>query len=239
MNFSQTLIQGRLVKRYKRFLADVELANGEVITAHCANPGSMLGLKEPGLKVWLSKSDNPKRKLAYSWELVEIDDGERPALVGINTSLPNKLVKEAIENSAISELKGYDQLRTEVKYGQSSRVDFLLEFDRQSLCYVEVKNVHLMRKTGLAEFPDSVTRRGTKHLGELAEMVKQGHRAVMFYLIQRTDAKTFRLARDIDPDYANAFDIAITAGVEVICYDCNISTKSISVSRKLRLPRRL
>lgn len=239
MNFSQTLIQGRLVKRYKRFLADVELANGEVITAHCANPGSMLGLKEPGLKVWLSKSDNPKRKLAYSWELAEIDDGERPALVGINTSLPNKLVKEAIENSAISELTGYDQLRTEVKYGQSSRVDFLLEFDRQPLCYVEVKNVHLMRKTGLAEFPDSVTRRGTKHLGELAEMVTQGHRAVMFYLIQRTDAKKFRLARDIDPDYANAFDIAITAGVEVICYDCNISTKSISVSRKLRLPRRL
>ncbi len=223
------------MKRYKRFLADVELYNGDVVTAHCANPGSMLGLKDPGLKVWLSKSRNPKRKLAYSWELAETDDGNGPSLVGINTGLPNKLVREGLENSIISELRGYDRIRTEVEYGRSSRIDFLLESELNSPCYVEVKNVHLMRKPGLAEFPDSVTKRGTKHLGELTLMVQRGYRAVMLYLIQRTDATKFQLARDIDPEYANAFDLARKSGVEVLCYRCDITPRFITISSGLKL----
>jgi len=235
MEFSEPLIEGCLIRRYKRFLADVELSDGEIVTAHCANPGSMLGLKDPGLKVWLSKSNNPKRKLAYSWELAETNLGREASLVGINTMLPNKLVKEALENSIISELSGYDELRMEVKYGKTSRIDFLLESEKSAPCYVEVKNVHLMREPGLAEFPDSVTKRGAKHLGELALMVKQGCRAVMLYIIQRTDAIDFKLARDLDPEYARAFDLACNSGVEALCYRCHITTKNIKVSNNLKL----
>lgn len=233
MLFPDPLIPGTLVKRYKRFLADVELESGEEVTAHCANPGSMLGLAEPGSRVWLSPSNNPKRKLKFSWELIEVDLGKGPALVGINTSHPNGLVADAIEAGQISELSGYGSLRREVRYGQNSRIDILLEDDAKPLCYVEIKNVHLMRDAGLAEFPDSVTARGAKHLNELSQMVRDGHRAVMVYLVQRDDADRFALARDIDKKYAAAFDAARAVGVEALAYDCRLTPEGIDVSNAL------
>ncbi len=226
------LITGTLIKRYKRFLADIKLDSGEEITAHCANPGSMMGLSEPGRKVWLSTSDNPKRKLKHSWELLQVAD----AMVGINTMHPNKLVEEAIREDKIKELCGYASLRREVKYGKNSRIDILLEDGGDERpCYVEVKNVHLSRTPPLAEFPDSVTARGTKHLVELGDMVEQGARAVMMYLVQRTDCESFSLARDIDPKYAENFDLAMKRGVEVLVYGCDISPKFIRVTDALKL----
>ena len=233
MRFPRPLIRGHLIKRYKRFLADVKLDSGEEITAHCANPGSMLGLAEPGSRVWLSQSDNPKRKLKFSWELLEVDLGAGPTIVGINTSHPNALVTEAILSGIIKELSGYPELQREVKYGINSRIDILLEKTDLSRCYVEIKNVHLMRKSGLAEFPDSVTSRGRKHLLELSNMVAEGHRAVMVYLIQRADADEFSLARDIDPAYGQAFDEAAQAGVEALVYMCELSPEGIEVTRRI------
>ncbi len=228
MNFPAPLIEGRLIKRYKRFLADVELPDGRQVTAHCANPGSMMGLKEPGLRVWLSESTNPKRKLKYSWELLEVDGG----LVGINTNHPNGIVFDSIKLNKIKELKGYSEAKREVKYGKNSRIDILLE-EGPSSCYVEVKNVHLKRGGKLAEFPDSVTARGAKHLQELGDMVEAGHRAVMFYLVQRTDCTAFALAGDIDPTYAAAFKAARDRGVEMLCYGCDITLDSITVSKPI------
>ena len=230
MDFPAPLVEGRLIKRYKRFLADVELNDGSVITAHCPNPGSMMGLKDPGLRVWLSESPNLKRKLKYTWELLEVDGG----LVGINTNHPNKISTEGIKSHKIKELKGYSDIRREVKYGKSSRIDILLE-EGSAACYVEVKNVHLRRQGGLAEFPDSVTARGAKHLEELGDMVAEGHRAAMLYLVQRTDCDHFDLARDIDPAYAKAFDRARERGVEMLCYGCDISLTGITVSKPIPL----
>ncbi|MBZ0214967.1 MAG: DNA/RNA nuclease SfsA, partial [Fimbriimonadaceae bacterium] len=215
------------------FLADVALENGEIVTAHCANPGSMIGLNMPGAKVWLSKSDNPKRKLAYSWELLEVDLGEGPALVGINTSHPNNIVTEAIESGQIDQLAGYETLRREVKYGVNSRIDILLEHETKPKCYVEIKNVHLMRQAGLAEFPDSITARGKKHLDELGDMVEQGHRAVMVFLVQRNDADHMKLARDIDSDYSNAHDRATARGVETVVLATNISLQEVQVTGEI------
>ena len=225
------MIHGTLLRRYKRFLADILLDNGEEITAHCANPGAMLGLNQIGSEVWLSPSRNPKRKLKYSWELMHADGG----LVGINTALPNGLVEEAISEVMVKELAGYDSMRREVKYGKNSRVDILLGAESKPDCYVEVKNVHLMRQPGLAEFPDSVTKRGAKHLVELGEMVKAGNRAVMFYLVQRTDCERFSVAADIDPTYAIELEKAMVQGVEAICYDCSINTERIEVRAPLQL----
>ncbi len=200
------------------------------VTAHCANPGSMMGMKEPGLGVWLSQNDNPKRKLKYSWELVEIDG----ALVGVNTGFANRIVEEAIEKEAVPELNGYDSMRREVAYGENSRIDFLLQNQNvKASCYVEVKSVTLSRQNSLAEFPDAVTARGTKHLTELGEMVRQGHRAVMLYLVQRTDCTRFRLAGDIDPAYKSAFDAARAQGVEALCYTCHMSPTEVTLARAL------
>lgn len=229
MQFSSPLVSGTLIKRYKRFLADVTLDTGEIITAHCANPGGMIGLNMPGLPVWLSKSNDPKRKLAYSLELVELPTG----LVGINTAHPNRIVAEALAQGAIVELAAYKHVRPEVKYGDKSRVDFLLTGDGLPDCYLEVKNVHLVRTPGLAEFPDSVTARGARHLAELASMVAQGHRSVMLYLVQRTDCTIFELARDLDPAYATAFRAARAAGVEALCYTTTITTKAVTLSQPL------
>jgi sugar fermentation stimulation protein A len=231
MRFPDPLIEGRLLRRYKRFLADVELTDGETITAHCANPGSMMGLNGPGSKVWLSPARNPKRKLKYSWELVEVGD----ALVGVNTSWPNALAEEAIAAGGIKELAGYDEIRREVKYGENSRIDLLLAAVGQADCYVEVKSVTLARQSGLAEFPDSITARGTKHLNELSSMVAAGHRAVMFYLAQRDDCDKFDIAADIDPAYREALDSAISAGVETICYASKVDTAGIEVYRPLKM----
>jgi sugar fermentation stimulation protein A len=230
MRFTEPLIPATLIKRYKRFLADVVLSSGEEITAHVANPGAMIGLAAPGSRVWLSKSSNVKRKLPYSWELVEVDLGAGPELIGINTAHPNLLVAEAIAANAIPELAGYATHRREVKYGKNSRIDFLLETPSRQPCYVEVKNVHLMRRAGLAEFPDSVTARGAKHLDELAAVAVAGARAVMLFLIQIGSAARFALARDIDPAYGAAFDRARAAGVEAIAYRCVIEHAAIALA---------
>lgn len=230
MRFAKPLLPGTLVARYKRFLADVRLDAGELVTAHCANPGSMLGLAEPGSRVWLSVRDNPARKLKLSWELVEVDLGSGPTLVGINTAHPNAVVAAAIENGRIAPLAGYAGLRREVRYGLGSRIDILLESEGRPACYVEIKNVHLMREPGLAEFPDSVTARGARHLSELAAMAEAGCRAVMVYLVQRGDAERLALARDIDPAYGAAFDSARLAGVEALAYGCEVTTQGIALS---------
>src|SRR5262245_31468496 len=235
MLFSAELIPATLVKRYKRFLADVVLPSGETVTVHCANPGSMIGLAAPGARVWLSTSANAKRKLPHSWELIEVDFGGGAELVGINTAHPNALAAEAIVAGAITELIGYDSMRREVRYGQSSRVDVLLEAAGRPPCYVEIKNVHLMRRPGLAEFPDAVTKRGAKHLGELADMVAAGHRAVMLFLIQISSARRFKLARDIDPAYGRAFDAARTAGVEALAYRRGTSADGIDVAEPVSI----
>jgi len=226
MKFDPQLIPVTLLRRYKRFLADVELADTSVITVHCANPGSMLGLTQPGSRAWISDSRNPKRKLRYSLEIVEADK----ALVGINTHLPNRLAREAIEAGKIPALSGYDTLRTEVKYGQNSRIDILLEGDDIKPTYVEVKNVHFSRTPGLFEFPDSVTQRGAKHLDEMAREVDKGNRAVMLYVVQRDDGERFKLARDLDPAYASAFDRAMASGVEAIVIRCDVRIEGIDAN---------
>jgi sugar fermentation stimulation protein A len=232
MRFPTALVSGRLVRRYKRFLADVILDDdGETITAHCANPGSMLGLAPEGARVFLSKSDNPKRKLAYSWEIVEVDG----VLVGINTAHPNGLVEEALAAGLVGELAGYSSLRREVRYGKNSRIDILLEESDGRPVYVEVKNVHLMREPGLAEFPDSVTARGAKHLVEMGDMVEQGARAAMVYLVQRPDCARMSLAADIDPAYAAAFAAARERGVEAYAIGCRITPEEIVVDRRVML----
>ena len=234
MRFSERLIRGRLIKRYKRFLADIEIENGRVIVAHCANPGSMLNLLEPGAEVWLSRARNPNRKLKYTWEIIKCEG----FLVGLNTSLPNKIVEDAIQNEIVKELLGYDSLEREVKYGQNSRIDILLRNSFAPDCYVEVKSVTLKRpeiRDKVAEFPDSVTKRGTKHLHELSALVANGKRAVMFYLVQREDCNKFSIAGDIDPDYAEAFTTAWAAGVEMLCYGCSISPEAIKITGKLEI----
>jgi len=243
MKFPDPLIHGRLIKRYKRFLADVTLDDGTEVTAHCANPGSMTGLANPGAEVWLSPSRNPKRKLKYSWELVRQDTGGNdpepgePAsgLVGVSTAHPNGIVAEAISAGQVAELTGYQNLRREVKYGKNSRIDILLEDDNRPPCYVEVKNVNLCRVAGLAEFPDAVTARGTKHLHELTDMVAEGARAVMFYMVQRDDCSRMAVAADIDPTYAAALQEARKNGVETLCYDCTMSLTGIYLSKPISM----
>ena len=231
MLFPAPLVPGRLVRRYKRFLADVVLdATGETIVAHCANPGSMMGLQGEGNRVWLSRSDNPARKLAHSWEIVEADFGRGLELVGINTAHPNAIAAEAVAAGLIPELAGYPVLRREVKYGRNSRVDLLLEAPDRPPCFVEVKNVHLMRRPGLAEFPDSVTSRGAKHLDELGDRVEAGDRAVMLFVVQMA-ADRFSLAGDIDPAYAAAFARATARGVEALAWCCRIAPEGIWLER--------
>jgi sugar fermentation stimulation protein A len=234
MHFPCELVRGRLVKRYNRFLADVVLdADGAEITAAVPNTGSMMGLAMPGLAVWVSSSDSPTRKYRHTLELVEVPHGgvtgAAPTLVGINTTLPNRIVAAGISSGAIPPLAGYATVKGEVKYGVNSRIDILLTDPDRPACYVEVKNVHLLRAAGLAEFPDSVTTRGAKHLVELSAMVGAGHRAVMVYLIQRGDADALRFARDIDPAYAEAFGRATALGVEAIACRCDVTTRAILV----------
>jgi len=227
------LVPATLIRRYKRFLADVELADGSMITAHVANPGAMIGLQAPGAKVWLSLSASKTRKLPYSWELVEADFGNGPELVGVNTIHPNAIVAEALAADAIPELAGYASIRREVKYGEKSRVDFLLEHPDRPPCYVEVKNVHMMRHPGLAEFPDSVTARGARHLEELAAMVALGARAILLFVVQIGSSQRVAVARDIDPAYGRAFDKARKAGVETLAYTCAIDHGSIVLAGKV------
>ncbi len=229
MRFTAPLAHGALVSRYKRFFADVRLDDGTEITAHCPNPGAMLGLNTPGFGAWVSRSDDPKRKLAWTLELVEADGG----LVGINTLLPNRLVAEALAADVIPELTGYAVHRREVKMGAASRVDFVLEDPGRPRCWLEVKNCHLRREGTLAEFPDCVAARSAKHLRELAERVAEGDRAVQLFVIQRTDCDRFAACADLDPVYAAELTRAAGAGVEVLCYGCDISETDIHIARRL------
>ena len=234
MHFSDTLIHGTLIRRYKRFMADVILDNGETVIAHCPNSGSMLSVNTPGSEVWLSPANNPERKLRYTWEIIRVGD----TLVGINTHRPNALVAEAIAEQAIPELTGYATTRREVKYGRNSRIDLLLEEPGRPQCFVEVKNVTLKRENrpdDAVEFPDAVTQRGAKHLVELSEAAGQGSRAVMLFLVQRGDGNVFTIAADIDPKYSEALRHAVTAGVEVLCYRCHVSQDAIEVTHPVTI----
>ncbi|MDQ0315536.1 DNA/RNA nuclease SfsA [Amorphus orientalis] len=229
MHLPAPLIPAVLLRRYKRFLADVRLEDGTEITVHCPNPGAMTGLTAEGSRVWLSLSANRARKLPHTLELMQVDGG----LVGINTGHPNRVVETALAADEVPELAGYERVRREVRYGAASRIDLLLEGDGRPDCYVEIKNVHLMRAPGLAEFPDSVTARGARHLDELAAMVATGARAVMLYVVQREDCDRFALADDIDPAYAAAFERARAAGVEACVYGCSLSLTEIRLTSRL------
>jgi sugar fermentation stimulation protein A len=232
MQFRLPLTPATLIKRYKRFLADVKLPSGEIITATCPNTGTMLGCAEPGTTIYISKSDSPTRKYAHTWHICHRED---VGFIGIDTSVPNRVVEEAITAQCIPALSGYSTLRREVKYGKNSRIDLLLEHPEKPPYYVEVKNVTLLRKPGLAEFPDCVTERGTKHLHELAEAVRQGHRAVMVYLIQNETPKSFTLTPDIDPTYFSAFKLAHKAGVEAIALTCHVSPQAVTFKSQVPL----
>lgn len=230
MRFQTPLEPATLLRRYKRFLADIRLEDGREAVAHCANPGSMMGLAEKGMRIWVEPNDDPKKKLKYGWRLVEHGAGH---FTGVDTSVPNRALKAALEAGEIAGLE-YDIVRPEVKYGEKSRVDFLLQGGARDV-YLEVKSVTLMRQAGLAEFPDSVTARGLKHLQELAAMVAEGHRAVLFFLVQRTDADAVSVAGDIDAAYAAGLREAMAAGVEVLAYDCLIDPSEINLGKALPL----
>jgi len=224
-------VPGWLIQRCKRFLADVELDDGRVVTAHCANPGAMIGLKEPGLRVWLEPNDDPKKKLRFGWRVAQLSNG---AWVGIDTGVPNKVIKEALQAKQISLLAAYDTILKEQRYGSNSRVDFLLKESGPPAAYIEVKNVNLWRRDDWAEFPDTVTARGLKHLGVLGDMAQAGHRSVLIYCIQHTGCSRFRLAEDLDPTYAAACLGAQARGVEMLCYGCDVSITEINLRGALQ-----
>ena len=231
MQFSSSLIQGTLIKRYKRFLADVQLADGSVVIAHCPNTGAMTGCAEPGWKVWLSPSNNPKRKLLYTWEVVLTDQFH---WIGINTHKANVLVKEAIQDGKINELLGYKTLQAEVKFGEeNSRIDFLLTDHKKADCYVEVKSVTLLDNNA-GYFPDSKTLRGQKHLRELSLIASQGKRAVLFFCVQHTGIRSVQVAKHIDPDYAKELKRAMLNGVQILCYGCKINAEKIYINQSLQ-----
>ena len=238
LSYPEALVEARLIKRYKRFLADVILPDGSEAIAHCGNPGSMMGLASPDSRVFLSANRNPTAKLDWRWEIASQRIAGDEVLVGINTNLANRIVEAAIAAGDIQPLTGYARCRREVKYGsRNSRIDFLLEDPERPACYVEVKSVTLRRPDGpdpeAAEFPDAKTERGAKHLAELADIAQSGARAVMLYLAQRADCAHFSLARDIDPKYATAFAEAQKAGVEAYCFDCVVGPKGIKLKSAL------
>jgi sugar fermentation stimulation protein A len=233
MRFQTQLVPARLIRRYKRFLADCVLEKtGKEVTAHCANPGSMMGLAEPGSRIWLEPNDDPKKKLNYGWRLVDHENGH---FTGVDTALPNRAMRAALMAGEVAPLAAYSYVRPEVKYGENSRIDFLLREDGLPDAYVEVKSVTLSRQAGLAEFPDSVTKRGAKHLGELAKMAQAGHRAVLLYLVQRTDCTEMQLAADIDPTYAAAFEAARAAGLETYAIGTHITPEAVILAKPLTL----
>ena len=225
MNFNKTLISGEFIKRYKRFFVDIKIGNN-IITAHCPNTGSMMGLLKKGNKVWLSESNNPKRKLKYSLQIIE----DQKSKIGINTHLTNKIVFDALNKGSIKDFKNLDSIKKEVKFGQNTRFDFLLT-KRNKKTFVEVKNVTLSRKNRVAEFPDAITTRGLKHIRELLNAKKKGFEVYLLFVIQRNDCNKFELAKDIDPEYCELLIKAVKKNLKVLCYDCKFSTKGIELNR--------
>ncbi|PVA11982.1 DNA/RNA nuclease SfsA [Pelagivirga sediminicola] len=230
MRFQTPLERGELICRYKRFLADIRLPDGREVTAHCANPGRMTGLAEPGMSVWVEPNDDPRRKLDHAWRLVELPGGN---LTCVDTSAANRVVGAALRAGKVPQLAGYDTVLAEQKYGERSRVDFLLRAQDRPEAYVEVKSVTLSRRAGLAEFPDTRTERGARHLADLADIARSGRRAVLFYLVQRSDCDRVTTAADIDPAYAAALAAARAAGVEVLAHAAAISTAQITLGPAL------
>lgn len=231
MQFQSNLVSGRLVKRYKRFFADVELSNGRIVTAHCPNTGSMLGLAKHGVKVWLEPNEDPRKKLKYSWKLVDHENGH---FTGVDTSIANKIVYEALLQRKILEVLDYDIILREQKYGANSRVDFLLR-NGSKTCYLEVKSVTLCRQEKIAEFPDTVTSRGAKHLKELSKTVSTNTRAIVLYLVQRSDCNYFKIADDLDQTYLNETILSKNSGVEFVSYRVNFLSNGIELGYKLDL----
>ena len=227
MKFKERLLQGTLIKRYKRFFVDIKHQN-KTITAHCPNSGSMMGLLYPGNKVWFSKSNDPKRKLKYTLEIIEVNN----KMVGVNTHTTNKIILESLKEKKIKSFKNFNNIKAEVKFSDKTRFDFLLTNDKEK-CFLEVKNVTLSRSKSIAEFPDAITTRGTKHLNELSKAKKKGFDCYILYLIQREDCKSFKIADDIDKEYKSAFINALKNGVKVLCYDCKITNEGIKVNKQI------
>ena len=228
MNFKKKLISGELIKRYKRFFVDVKIDN-KTVTAHCPNTGSMMGLLEKGNKVWLSKSDNPKRKLKYTLQVIESNGSK----VGVNTHLTNKIALDAIYKSKIQNFKNYDFVKQEIKFGNNTRFDLLLTKKNKKI-FIEVKNVTLSRQKGIAEFPDAITSRGQKHIHELLNANKQGYNIYLLFVIQRDDCNKLKIAKDIDPKYCELLTKAVKKNLNILCYDCKFSTKGIKLNRKIK-----
>ena len=227
MNFENKLISGLFVKRYKRFFVDIKI-NNKIITAHCPNTGSMYGLLKKGNKVWISKSNNPNRKLKYTLEIIE----DKSSKVGVNTHSTNKIVYHALKNNLIDEIDSISEIKPEIKFGLNTRFDFLVSNEKHK-AFIEVKNVTLSREKSLAEFPDTVTARGLKHINELLKASKKNYKIFILYLIQRDDCKSFTVAKDIDPDYASALKKAINNKLKILCYDCKFSSKGIKLNREI------
>ena len=229
MNYENKLISGLFLKRYKRFFVDIKIDN-QIVTAHCPNTGSMYGLLKTGNKVWVTKSNNPKRKLKYTLEIIE----DNKSKVGVNTHFTNKIVLHALQNKLIKEFKDISEIKPETKFGKNTRFDFLI-IKKKSKIFIEVKNVTLSRKRGLAEFPDAVTTRGLKHINELTNAEKKNYKTFILYLVQRDDCETFTIAKDIDPNYANALKKAIKNNLNILCYDCKFSSKGIILNKKIKI----
>jgi sugar fermentation stimulation protein A len=227
MKFKERLLQGTLIKRYKRFFVDIRYKN-KVLTGHCPNTGSMMGLLIKGNKVWFSKSNNPNRKLKYTLEIIE----QNKKKIGINTLITNKIVQESLNLKKIDSLKKFTNIKAEVKFAENTRFDFLLNNESEK-CFLEVKNVTLIRNDKIAEFPDAVTSRGTKHLMELIKAKKKGYQAYILYLIQIEGCKSFKIAQDIDQDYKVAFDKALKNGVKILCYDCKLNNEEIKLNKQV------
>ena len=228
MIFENKLISGQFIKRYKRFFVDIKVKN-KIITAHCPNTGSMYGLLKKGNKVWLSKSDNPKRKLKYTLQIIE----DCKSKVGVNTHLANRIVLHALKNNLIKEFDKKIEIKPETKFGLNTRFDFLI-MNNNSKIFVEVKNVTLSRIKGLAEFPDAVTTRGLKHIDELIKANKKGYKIFILYLVQRDDCNAFKIAGDIDPEYSESLSKAVKKKLKVLCYDCKFTSKGIKLNQKVK-----
>ena len=231
MKFNETLIAGQFVKRYKRFFVDVKIGNEEVV-AHCPNTGSMMGLMKKGNNVWLSKSNNPKRKLKYTLQIIE----DQKTKVGINTHLTNKIVFEALSKRMIKNFKNLDKIQQEVRFGKNTRFDFLIT-EKNKKTFIEVKNVTLSRQNDIAEFPDAITSRGLKHIQELLKAKKKGFEIYLFFVIQRNDCNKFELAKDIDPEYCELLLKAVKKNLKILCYDCKFSTKGIKLNREIQFKK--